>query len=512
MANLSHGDGTMASPVQATSLEQLPPEIRRQVLFNFDLDDLKAIVFASPVFYQQYCLDRQAILRNSLDLSIGSAAISACALLRFEALRQFPSRSAPGATEAVDAFLRAHNANEARLYSAVQLTHAEVVSIAAHFSKVVEPVGDAFAFWALGNLELGKCRSEYEHLTLATEPAHGQSLGDADNLPHEEHPDDPAIHSPQGEQSEDPSAISTGGEENSNYSDSEDDTTEDSSSDSSSEAEIAWPTRVERIRIFRALYRVDLCCRMFGAKNEAEEANSWVDGWMVEQGFTNTCKVFDGLETWELEEVRSVNLFVTLTYNEAFEKMTTALDPTNPRYVDGYEPPVSPDTFEKLDDMVNLGSLELGTSTLGVTHFWDLLRKGDAEASDEFVQMLSGTMRHGAAMEMEEDVFSIQAQYTVRDESLKRSQKATAREKMPFSGEDGRKDDEALAPYAWGVLCKGRYRDLFGDCLPFWWAERALVIWEASRLVGSMTDNDLRTAADGFESVTIQDRWDWYNS
>lgn len=162
--------------------------------------------------------------------------------------------------------------------------------------------------------------------------------------------------------------------------------------------------------------------------------------------------------------------------------------------------------------VVNMEYSELSTITLGTTHIWKLLSKGDVVASDEFVQLLYDTVRERVAMDLEADVFSIKAQYTRRDEISKRNQKDMALQKMPFSGEDGGKDDEALPPYAWGVLCKGRYRDLFGECLPFWWADKSLVIWEAPRLVGNDIEDELREAADRFESVTIQDRWDWYNS
>lgn len=44
------------------SLEDFPAEIRRHILSMLELDELKVLVRASPVYHQQYLLDRRYLL------------------------------------------------------------------------------------------------------------------------------------------------------------------------------------------------------------------------------------------------------------------------------------------------------------------------------------------------------------------------------------------------------------------------------------------------------------------
>ncbi len=60
------------------TLETLPPELRRQILFaTIDLEDLRALVLASPVFYQQYLLDRKPLLGAALTAALGYPSLLA---------------------------------------------------------------------------------------------------------------------------------------------------------------------------------------------------------------------------------------------------------------------------------------------------------------------------------------------------------------------------------------------------------------------------------------------------
>lgn len=49
-------------PEDPTLLESLPAEIRRYILFTLEYEELKALIHASPIYHQQYLLDRQHIL------------------------------------------------------------------------------------------------------------------------------------------------------------------------------------------------------------------------------------------------------------------------------------------------------------------------------------------------------------------------------------------------------------------------------------------------------------------
>lgn len=64
------------------SLETLPAEVRRHLLFQLDLYCLKALVHASPTFHQQYLLDRRHILRAALEVTLGSVSLDAHTVLK----------------------------------------------------------------------------------------------------------------------------------------------------------------------------------------------------------------------------------------------------------------------------------------------------------------------------------------------------------------------------------------------------------------------------------------------
>lgn len=69
------------------TLETLPAELRLQIIRCVsDLADLKAMVHASPVFHQQYLLDRRQLLGNHLQASLGRVLVDAYALQQSRAL------------------------------------------------------------------------------------------------------------------------------------------------------------------------------------------------------------------------------------------------------------------------------------------------------------------------------------------------------------------------------------------------------------------------------------------
>jgi hypothetical protein len=71
-----------AARVQVATLEALPAELRRHVLSHVaeDLDGLRALVLASPVYYQQYLLDQKALLRLGLTATLGNSLVDAYAV------------------------------------------------------------------------------------------------------------------------------------------------------------------------------------------------------------------------------------------------------------------------------------------------------------------------------------------------------------------------------------------------------------------------------------------------
>lgn len=61
-------------------LENLPAEIRRQLLSMLEYEGLKVLVHASPTYHQQYLLDHQHLLSKCLETTLGSSTIDACAV------------------------------------------------------------------------------------------------------------------------------------------------------------------------------------------------------------------------------------------------------------------------------------------------------------------------------------------------------------------------------------------------------------------------------------------------
>jgi len=83
-----------APPTAACMLEALPAELRIQVFSHIsDLRDLRALVLASPVFSQQYCLDRKQILGQVLVRTLGSLMAEAHAVQNAPTLYRWVPRS-----------------------------------------------------------------------------------------------------------------------------------------------------------------------------------------------------------------------------------------------------------------------------------------------------------------------------------------------------------------------------------------------------------------------------------
>ena len=58
-------------------LEALPAEIRCQLLFMLEYEALKALVHASPIYHEQYLLDRYHLLYKCLETALGSPTMVA---------------------------------------------------------------------------------------------------------------------------------------------------------------------------------------------------------------------------------------------------------------------------------------------------------------------------------------------------------------------------------------------------------------------------------------------------
>lgn len=155
LASMPPAEDSPAKPYHShqpnSPLEDLHPEVRRLILSMLDLEDLSALVHASPVFYQQYLLDRRSLLCKCLDTTLGSVAVDACAAYR-SGLAEFSNSRTNGT---VSQFLESYeDRRSSTQYSLLTetLTEDEVVGMAAFHSSIIKPLAQCYARWALANL------------------------------------------------------------------------------------------------------------------------------------------------------------------------------------------------------------------------------------------------------------------------------------------------------------------------------------------------------------------------
>ncbi|KAL2015312.1 hypothetical protein VTK56DRAFT_5890 [Thermocarpiscus australiensis] len=138
-AQPSSSHATQPTPT-ASMLETLPSELRLQVISHIsDLHDLKALVLASPVFYQQYRLDRKHVLSQVLVSTLGSFLVDAHAVQRSATLYS-PPRPLP--LDAMREFIQNYTLRRFAVPELVleDCTLADLVDMAAFQQSVARPL------------------------------------------------------------------------------------------------------------------------------------------------------------------------------------------------------------------------------------------------------------------------------------------------------------------------------------------------------------------------------------
>lgn len=129
-----------------SKLENLPSEIRRQILAASDLHCLRALIRASPVFHQQYLLDRKFLLAASIDVTLGSGGIDAYAVQKLD---NDGSNSADRVTRILENWqMNIRQRPFWRLQLAGTFTDDEVSSMASFYFRIIVPMAKYFASWA----------------------------------------------------------------------------------------------------------------------------------------------------------------------------------------------------------------------------------------------------------------------------------------------------------------------------------------------------------------------------
>ncbi|KAL2809184.1 hypothetical protein BJX63DRAFT_424024 [Aspergillus granulosus] len=138
-ASIELGAGELPDNTRLNAaLENLPPEIRRQILLAADFDGLNALVHASPVFHQQYLLDRRCILYESLKSTLGIVFVDAYTVYQSGQVDFLRTRS----TESVTRILEAYKERRSSTTQACSLSTASIIS----------PLARRYTTWTLDNL------------------------------------------------------------------------------------------------------------------------------------------------------------------------------------------------------------------------------------------------------------------------------------------------------------------------------------------------------------------------
>ncbi|KAG9236678.1 hypothetical protein BJ875DRAFT_455875 [Amylocarpus encephaloides] len=148
----SQAEPVSDGPQLNTPLETLPPEVRRNLLSILGLEELSTLVHASPVFYQQYFLDRRSLLCKSLETTLGGVTVDACAVYR-TGVESFSGTRTSGK---VRQFLKSYeDQRSSTQYSNLTktLTQDEAVDMVAFYSSTIKPLVRHYTSWTLANLD-----------------------------------------------------------------------------------------------------------------------------------------------------------------------------------------------------------------------------------------------------------------------------------------------------------------------------------------------------------------------
>ncbi|KAL4872385.1 hypothetical protein BDV12DRAFT_142803 [Aspergillus spectabilis] len=134
-------------------LENLSIDIRRRILQVSELEGLKALLHASPIYYRQYRRERYLILPDSLQETLGIIHFADAYAVYQSSSDTFLNKRTP---ETVTRFLRNYGVYRLLRDEAPTikdfLTEDEVMSMVKFYFAVVLPLSYNYVDWALDNL------------------------------------------------------------------------------------------------------------------------------------------------------------------------------------------------------------------------------------------------------------------------------------------------------------------------------------------------------------------------
>ncbi|KAH6617581.1 hypothetical protein F5144DRAFT_607073 [Chaetomium tenue] len=132
----------------AAALESMPAELRCQILSHVeDLDDLMALVTASPVFYRQYLLDRKALVVRTTIPTLDDLLVDAYAAYTSDLLYQESSGRYQWRDRRVMDFISNYMAlrDETPELIRARCTEEALLDMASFYRSVAQPLVLKFA-------------------------------------------------------------------------------------------------------------------------------------------------------------------------------------------------------------------------------------------------------------------------------------------------------------------------------------------------------------------------------
>lgn len=118
-----------------------------------DLKGLKALVSASPVYFQQYLQDRQHLLCECLETTLGCVAIDACAVYQSGLVDFLRTRSYGSVTQFLEFYKDSYNQSLSHHTSLNELIGKDgIMSIMSFHTSIIMPLAKNCTDWALKNL------------------------------------------------------------------------------------------------------------------------------------------------------------------------------------------------------------------------------------------------------------------------------------------------------------------------------------------------------------------------
>lgn len=132
-------------------LENLPAEIRHHLLSRLDLEGPNALLLASPVYFQQYLQDREHLLCECFETTLGSVAVDADAVYQ-SGLGSFSKRRTPASLMQLLQSYRDRRSLSVYPPLKETFTMDEITSMVSFHLSIIMPLSRDYTGWTLGNL------------------------------------------------------------------------------------------------------------------------------------------------------------------------------------------------------------------------------------------------------------------------------------------------------------------------------------------------------------------------